>query len=730
MSSRWRQIRLFLSRHGLMPRTRLAKFTLYLIGVDLFLWLYQWVLTKWRGPSAASVDGWIVFLSYVSFFLLAILGIRWFRNHLMWALRNRLVVTYMFIGVIPVVLLVCMGLLVMYLFVGQFATYVASSDLQTEMQRLDAVNERLASEIATSLRHGRSINEDILKNANAKEEAFPNRSVTAWYKGHMYMLASSEGPLTGTEAPRPVTKPQKATPNASMLALDSNGPNLRAVRELPVGADTLTVISSVPLDASLMSKVAEGIGVISMEPFSRKAPPGKSGQTGVSATAGSKNKRLTISGSNEEIDLEQQTDATGRPREIASAKPLPPPVNRFDREVTFFSTVPAVEWDTSEEATVLMMVRSRASLMYGRLFRTVGKFVGLVMTALAAVAVFFGIIELIALFIGVRLTRTITESVYKLYQATQCMNRGDFSHRINVTRHDQLAALESSFNSMTENIQRLLVEQQEKQRLENELSIAQEVQAQLFPKGVFDVRSLELYGYCAPARTVSGDYYDFVPLGPDHLSLAVGDISGKGISAALLMATIHSAVRAYSLERIPMMATAGVGHGGSYVLAKSEELGYAEISPALMCTMLNRQVLRSTPMEKYATLFLGVYDGISRKLTYCNAGHLPPIILGADGSITRLEIGGSVVGLLDGLTFNEAEVTFRPGDIFVAYSDGITEPENEFGEFGEARLLQLVRENQNLPLQRIADLAVSAVKDWIGAEEQPDDITIVLARLR
>jgi sigma-B regulation protein RsbU (phosphoserine phosphatase) len=276
----------------------------------------------------------------------------------------------------------------------------------------------------------------------------------------------------------------------------------------------------------------------------------------------------------------------------------------------------------------------------------------------------------------------------------------------------------------------LLVEQQEKQRLENELLIAQEVQAQLFPKGVFDVRSLELYGFCAPARSVSGDYYDFVPLGPDNLALAVGDISGKGISAALLMATIHSAVRAYSLERVPMMASAGAGHGGSFVLAKTDELGYVEVSPALLCTMLNRQVLRSTPIEKYATLFLGMYDGLTRTLTYCNAGHLPPVILAADGTLRRLEVGGSVVGLLDGLTFNEAEVTIHPGDVFVAYSDGITEPENEFGEFGEERLLQLVRENQGLSLQRIADLVVAAVKDWIGAEEQPDDITIVLARLR
>lgn len=721
MSSRWRQLRRFLNQHGLVPSSRLAKFSLYLLGVDLFLILYQWVAVKVRGPEAASVNGWILFLSYLSAFLFLIVGLRWFRNRLMWALRNRLVVTYFFVGVIPVVLLVAMGALIIYLFIGQFATYVASSDLQTEIRRLDAVNQRLASEIATALRKGKPITPDILQNANVHEEAFPNRTVTAWYKGRAYVLASAaERPAT-ENVPDPVTMPKAGHENVATLALDNTGASLRAARQLQVGKEKLEVISNVPLDRELMAKVAEGIGVVSMEPF-RRASGGKNE---------SKSRRLRISASNEELDLEQQTDSAGRPRSVESPTSLPQAKNWFDREVTFLATVPALDWEQGSGATVLMVVRTRASLMYDRLFRTVGQFVNAVLYVLAAAGIFFGIIELIAMIIGVRLTRTITASVYKLYRATQHINQGDFSHRIQVTSKDQLASLETSFNSMTENIRRLMIEQKEKQRLENELTIAQEVQAQLFPKGVFDVQSLELYGFCAPARTVSGDYYDFIPLGPDRLAAAVGDISGKGISAALLMATIHSAVRAYSLERVPMMATAGVGHGGSFSLGKVEDPGYdSDMSPSLLCTMLNRQVYRSTPIEKYATMFIGMYDGTTRKLNYCNAGHLPPIIMAADGTVQRLDIGGSVIGLLEGLTFEEASVGLRPGDIFIAYSDGITEPENEFGEFGEERLLQLVHENQNLPLQRICDLAVAAVKDWIGGEEQPDDITLVLARLR
>jgi hypothetical protein len=135
-----------------------------------------------------------------------------------------------------------------------------------------------------------------------------------------------------------------------------------------------------------------------------------------------------------------------------------------------------------------------------------------------------------------------------------------------VKSSDQLADLAISFNSMTASIEKLILEQKEKQRLENELAIAQEVQAQLFPREVSQLESLEVHGFCRPARTVSGDYYDFLTASSHKLILAVGDISGKGISAALLMATIHSAVRAYSVENMPQMrepvavgAVAGAG---------------------------------------------------------------------------------------------------------------------------------------------------------------------------
>jgi sigma-B regulation protein RsbU (phosphoserine phosphatase) len=311
------------------------------------------------------------------------------------------------------------------------------------------------------------------------------------------------------------------------------------------------------------------------------------------------------------------------------------------------------------------------------------------------------------------------------------INKGDFSHRIAVKSSDQVATLATSFNSMTTSLQRLIEEQKQKQRLENELTIAKEVQEQLFPHENVQLASLEVHGFFRPARTVSGDYYDFLTLDSDRLVLAVGDISGKGISAALLMATIHSAVRAYSLQDIPVLrepATVGAAAGSNVVVASPTRT--LDVSPGALLQLLNHQLYESTPPEKYATLFLGIYNGAERKFTYSNGGHLPPIIMSQDGSIRRLECGGTVVGLFDQVSYEEESVELGRGEIFLAYTDGVTEPENEFGEFGEQRLIDLVRENRDLPLPRITEIVTAAVDDWIGADEQPDDVTLVLARAR
>ena len=269
---------------------------------------------------------------------------------------------------------------------------------------------------------------------------------------------------------------------------------------------------------------------------------------------------------------------------------------------------------------------------------------------------------------------------------------------------------------MSKSLSHLLEQQREKERLLSELTIAHEVQNSLLPQGQIRLPMLEVHGVSKPARGVSGDYYDFLLTGTSQLALALGDISGKGISAALLMASLHSAVRAYRYGDSESNAT--LRDGEANLLAH----------PAKMLERLNRHLYTSTQAAKYATLFLAHYDGADQSLTYSTGGQLPPLVLCANNEVKRLDCGGSVVGLLDNMKYEQATITMSPGDILIIYSDGVTEPENEYGDFGEDRLLDLVKRNRTLSLEAISNSIMQALTTWIGEQEQPDDITLVLAR--
>ena len=695
--------------------SRLERLTAYFAGLDLFLLIVWRISALFTADS--SLGGWFRFVAYVAIFLgLLVIG-RYVRRVVMWRLRNRLIVTYVFIGVIPVVLLLCIGLIGLYLFGWQFATYIATSDIDKEVATLSALNHRTAVNMANRISAGATLTPELLASNATPGTEEEGVEITAWRAGKGITL-----PKRALIAP----PPEKAAGTRGVV-VDGSRLLFRSWETVSAGKEKLTVISSVPLDNKTLEQVGAGLGEVSLSLFSRRSNTDKSaekkeeqGGLHVSTNTGKSESKLTVG--NETLDLKEQNPETP----TLHAGTLPPPARTFDRMITGGTIIMVMDWSTGQERSALLGVLTRPSLLYGRLFVTVGQSTNFIIFVLVAVAVVFAVIELFALFIGLRLTRTMTRSIANLYVATENVNKGELSHRIEVKREDQLGALERSFNSMTASLERLLQEQKEKQRLENELAIAQEVQAQLFPTHTHEVPGLEVYGICKPARTVSGDYYDFLPFEEGKVAIAAGDVSGKGISAALLMATIHSAVRAYSLEAAVVPAMAGAAVGGY----TGSSLAYAngDLSPARLMGLLNRQLVRSTPTEKYATLFFSTYASHTQTLTYCNAGHLPPVIIGAGGGTHRLDAGGTVVGLFEDVKYDEGFVRLSESDIFLAYSDGLTEPENDFGEFGEQRLIDLVRENRALPLERISDIVISAVLDWIGGAEQPDDITLVLAR--
>jgi sigma-B regulation protein RsbU (phosphoserine phosphatase) len=727
--------------------SRLGRLTVYVAGIEAVLLLAARLLRLMKAPSADSIGVWITLVGFILAVFLLILTFRWIRNVLMWQLRNRLIVTYTFIGVIPVVLLLAMALIAGYLFAGQFANFVVTSDIRSQAQALQAANATVAATIINRLNEG-STAENAFKDVKLEvlQKAVPVPKDAQAEGSSIVVSVEREGKVVSNVVPssaRLLTVPAAIKGNQfSGLVGHQERLFVRAVTRAEAGPYKVTVISSLPAGREFLARLAEDLGEVTVYPpdtRSDAAEPGMTVRNGkIQPYSGGDEKKRSAGASGNELNQVvigsgRQDATTVRTRGEISAGKLPPQTRWWDREVVFGTLYPVTDWQNGGENLALISIITRPSLLYDRLFLAVGKFAGLVMVLLGGVAIFFALIELFALIIGVRLSRTMTRSVANLYEATQNVERGELTHRISVTGRDQLAALETSFNSMTESLERLIAEQKEKQRMESELAIAKEVQAQLFPHAATELKTLDIHGVCRPARTVSGDYYDFLPIGHEKVGLAVGDISGKGISAALLMATIHSAVRVYELGRLPMSEEmVAAGAATISVAAGSTSLMPAEIvqSPAQVLCLLNRHLYHSTPAEKYATMFFGLWDGNRRRLTYSNGGHLPPFIIGHDGSFRKLETGGTVVGLFDDISYDEASVELRPGDLFVAYSDGLTEPENEFGEFGEARLIELIRENRNLPLARISENITAAVMDWIGANEQPDDVTLVLARAR
>jgi len=344
------------------------------------------------------------------------------------------------------------------------------------------------------------------------------------------------------------------------------------------------------------------------------------------------------------------------------------------------------------------------SSVNGDLLTSLGDFAPIITDLLLAALIVFLMLELVALAIGVMLTRTITASVADLYDATLRIRSGELGHRIHIERHDQLGVLAESFNEMTGSVSELIDEQKQRQRLENEVSIAREVQLQLFPKKLPSIPGLELAAICRPARSVSGDYYDIIPLGGTRVGIAVADISGKGIFASLLMASLQAALRSAASMN-------------------------GNLDTAHIVSLLNQHLFQTTSDDRYATLFYAVYDTETRMLTYTNAGHLPPLLM-TDGRVQTLAEGGTVIGLIEDSTYQQGSVEVPHGSVLMVFSDGLTEPENVFGEeFGVGRLQEELLRERDAPARKLAEDLIESAERWSGSAEQADDMTVVIARM-
>jgi sigma-B regulation protein RsbU (phosphoserine phosphatase) len=613
--------------------------------------LALYVLLEWGLKSTAPAT--LVFLGAAIAGVM--LGSRLIRKSI-WRLRNRLYITWIFIGVVPIILMLALAASGAYIVTGQVSAYLVSSEL-----------DRRAAALATPVR--------ILTQAKPADRAVATQQMGTFLGERMpgiqvAVINRERGgdqtlhypPQSTLEAP-----PEGWKDYTGYILKD--GLYYSAAIAKTGGT---TAVALAPISPEVLKNIVPGIGAL----------------------------RLGTNG--------------------AFAGGIPAPavgLERLDFTTIWPNDIPVTEWNHPQAAeTRQLFVMSRPSAVLRTIFSNgsdVAQTVTFVfLTALALL--FLG--ELVSLIIGISLTRTVTEAVHRLYEGTLRIQKADFSWRIPVKGNDQLAELGHSFNNMTEQIENLVVIAKEKERLQSEVEIASEVQNQLFPRSAPVMRTIELIGVCQAARMVSGDYYDYLCLPDGSLALAIGDVAGKGISAALLMASIQSIMRTQLAAGLARSVAVGNGQASTHIATSG------------IVAQLNRQLFANTAPEKFATFFFGVYEEHSRVLTYTNAGHVPPLLL-RGGAAQVLEVTGTVVGAFPVIRYEEQTVEIRPGDLLIAYTDGITEPENAYGEeFGVERLAETALRYQHSEPKEIVAKIMEAVAHWSTAPELPDDMTVMIAR--
>ncbi len=600
---------------------------------------------------------------------LALLGMR----RAIWRLRDRLLVTYLFIAVVPVVLTAFFAQLGAWALSSQVGVYLLNAELQRRVGSIQSAAVSL-SKAPAAMRA-----EALRRTGFVFRERYPGLEILIRDERGGELRFPQESTLS--------VPPRSWAETAGVLVRDSHF-HVWAHVTSPVEVLVVT-----PITRSFLLGLVPNLGDVTLRSYL--------------GNAGKQLEPARIYGS--------------LPGETAPpAGDMPGAANIFDLPINYGATLPVALWEdpNAQEVAVLGM-RTRISGVLNLLFNQKS---WRDQQSLLEIVILLGVssvlLILLAAFVGVSLTRAITEAVHNLYEGTKRIRAGDLAHRIEVRGDDQLSELGKSFNSMAENLERLLKSEKERQRLQAELEIAREVQAQLHPKEMPNVGSLEVVSVCHAARLVSGDYYDYQRMGEHKLAVAIGDVAGKGISAALLMATLQSAMRSQLRHCMEMMASSP--NGGAY----------GSLSTARLMSNLNQHLYASTSPEKYATFFFSIYDDETGMLSYTNAGHLPPLLV-RGGEVFPFDVNGTVVGAFPDVPYEESCQKLESGDLLVCYTDGITEPENEYGEmFGEDRLIEILKAHSGLAAGEVADAVVRAVQEWTASPELQDDMTMLVARKR
>lgn len=697
------------------------------------------------------------------------------KRKLLWRVRRRLIITYLFVGLTPVVLLLLLGGIAATGGSSQAMVRVVTVQLEaTERQTLESARSTADGLLALPPNtNERAAQTWLDERASLLQATLPGARVSAWRATDADAVNAARlgEDATAHLASAGVNEETRGVGSDSGDARETlphwlagfsewsglaympplaesqsafGTPSVRALVRRASGGRAVTVLVTVPVSRALVKRLRETTGV-TVRPFFIG--------TNAAQTRGRGGVQYQLSDDNG-IGREAREKAQSGPDKVVDFDR-----DQFGEEIPKISTwnipfpvfMPATNWTTGVQTPQWSFVVDWSWTEGGKQFWSNAVLGPVWWQGLYSVAIAFLVLEILALLSAGWMTRAVTGTVHKLYRATESVQRGDFSHRIRTRSRDQLGELAVAFNDMSANIETLLAERVEHERLKREIEIAHEVQAQLFPRTTPMLSTAEITGECRAALGVAGDYYDYIEVAPGLIAFTLGDVSGKGISASLVMSNLQAALRAQAETVAERMRLAGdsaaaaaalTGGKSAAAAASTSSDGGQTLDSALagrdadgarevarMTASINEQLCRATDSNRFATLFLALYDDRTRTLRYTNAGHNAPVLVRADGTVERLTTGGIVVGAFPSVVFEEGRTTLGAGDLLVLFSDGVTEAQSATGEeYGEGKFASFVAARRDDTASSLRRAIFEEIDRWSGDAERGDDQTLVILK--
>jgi len=659
-------------------------------AIKLAAFLLSLVLGRSRGLDAVDAIGDVALVA-----ALAALGYRLYvdlKRRLLWRVRRKLIVSYIFIGFVPLLLVIAFFMVSGALLFLNVSAYVLRNRISAIVDQTRFLAQSAAIELQQA-RDAGDVAATLRRRQTAAVSGYPMVSYAvlpapddcAPDVKRPPLPAAVAGPWSHMPPPESIPGWVHCADTANLITTDTDPASLvvRAVA-WPEGTRNAVVVD-VPVGDGLRRELREDMGI----------------------TIG----RISL------VDVER--DPSRPPRRIGiltGDEALEADRSEPVEWVGFFD---CVDWSTGRTNTAAVSFRMGLGAVYRYLSDSGGRinsfnFGQLLLLLLAVVAALFLIIQAVAFMMGLTLARSITGSVHELFTGTERVRRGDFTHKIAIRSRDQLGELAASFNSMTSSIEELLQQKAEKERLEQELRIARSIQMSLLPHGSITFPGVSLRGHCEPAREVGGDYYDFLPLDDSRMGILIADVAGKGTSAALYMAELKGVVLSLSQRHA---------------------------SPRQLLIDANRIISKHLDSRSFITMTYAVVDMASRTMTMARAGHCPLVYVPGPHAGSRapraLQPDGMVLGLqfdtgdVFSRTLEELTLPFGPGDLFLLYTDGISEAMNPDGDcFGDARLADLAWRHADLDSDELSARILGEVKAFTGNAAQHDDMTMVLLKIQ